>query len=290
MMKKREEYGMMNNMKEKGDFMSRPLLMDNHMHTTVSGDSRAPAEELCRSAVEKGFSIITFTDHCEVDKVPEDFNRMLVSLTQQLCTDMRCQFPQLTILFGTEIGQMVQFPRRAQQIVEEFPLDFVLASLHNTKGYDDFSAINYLDPAFNIAAMFEAHYREMLVMAQTGDFDSLAHLTYPFRYLANFPELTVDKNQFDDIIDEILKAVVARGKALEINTSGLRQKIGETLPGKKFLTRYRELGGELLTIGSDAHLPGDLGAGVEQGYALAQACGFTHIAYYRQRKPLLVKL
>ena len=68
------------------------------------------------------------------------------------------------------------------------------------------------------------------------------------------------------------------------------QKIGETLPGKKFLTRYRELGGELLTIGSDAHLPGDLGAGVEQGYALAQACGFTHIAYYRQRKPLLVKL
>lgn len=270
--------------------MDERLLMDNHMHTTVSGDSHAPAEELCKSAVEKGFSIITFTDHCEVDKVPADFNRMAVSLTQQLCTDMRYRFPQLNILFGTEIGQMVQFPQRAKYIAEEFPLDFILGSLHNTKGYDDFSAIDYLDPSFDIAGMFEAHYREMLTMAKSGDFDSLAHLTYPFRYLANFPELTVDKNQFDDIIDEILKTLVARGKALEINTSGLRQKIGETLPGKKFLSRYHDLGGELLTIGSDAHYPADLGTGIEEGYALIRACGFSHVAYYKERKPLFVKL
>ena len=68
--------------------------------------------------------------------------------------------------------------------------------------------------------------------------------------------------------EAILRQLAVKGLALEINTSGLRQKIGETLPGKKFLTRYRELGGELLTIGSDAHLPGDLGAGVEQLHVL----------------------
>ena len=87
-----------------------------------------------------------------------------------------------------------------------------------------------------------------------------------------------------------LVTLIANGKALEINTSGLRQPIGKTMPTENYVRRFRELGGEFLTLGSDAHFTEHVGAGIDEGYAIAESCGFEYVTYFENRKPVQVKI
>ena len=121
-------------------------------------------------------------------------------------------------------------------------------------------------------------------MAQWGRFHSLAHLTYPFRY---FPEdkRPADYRRWEDTIDAILKTIIQKSIALEINTSGLRQTIGKTLPDLPIIRRYRELGGEAITLGSDAHRPVDVAANIGDGLYLAKQAGFRYTTVYYDGKP-----
>ena len=95
---------------------------------------------------------------------------------------------------------------------------------------------------------------------------------------------------FSEIIDEILLTLIKNKTALEINTAGLRQPIGITSPDESIVRRYKELGGKLITIGSDAHYAEHLGAGIEQGYELALKCGFDKVAVYQGRTPTLIPI
>ena len=95
---------------------------------------------------------------------------------------------------------------------------------------------------------------------------------------------------FSEIIDEILQTLIRNGKSLEINTAGLRQPIGVTSPDESIVRRYKELGGKLITIGSDAHYAEHLGAGIEQGYELALKCGFDSVAVYQRRMPTMIPI
>ena len=97
-------------------------------------------------------------------------------------------------------------------------------------------------------------------------------------------------SEYSDIIDDILTAVIIRGKGIEINTSGLWQKYGKMFPDKDILRRYRELGGEILTIGSDAHCADDLGKGIEDGIAAAKEAGFDKIAVFKHREPMFIRI
>lgn len=96
--------------------------------------------------------------------------------------------------------------------------------------------------------------------------------------------------RYSEIIDEILITLIRSGKSLEINTAGLRQPIGVTSPDESIVRRYKQLGGEMITVGSDAHFAEHLGAGIEQGYELALRCGFDKIALYQNRTPTLVPI
>jgi len=142
----------------------------------------------------------------------------------------------------------------------------------------------------DLDAMFEEYLKELLTMVQWGGFDILAHLTYPLRYIVGENHRSLDIMRHSDLIEEILRQAAHSGKALEINTSGLRQPLGETLPPLPFVKRFRELGGEYVTIGSDAHYAEDLGKGISEGMITAQEAGFSHVTLFQSRTPLPIPI
>lgn len=113
---------------------------------------------------------------------------------------------------------------------------------------------------------------------------------YPLRYIVGEQHREVSYEVYKDRVDDILKALIEQNKALELNTSGLRQAIGKTMPCPTVIKRFKELGGKYLTIGSDAHRWADVGSGVEDGYQIAQNAGFDHITIFVNREPVLLPL
>ena len=138
--------------------------------------------------------------------------------------------------------------------------------------------------------LLRRYFSEVLQTARWNHFDSLAHLTYPLRYIKKKLGLDVDTGLFKDQIDLILRTLAINGKALEVNSSGLRQELGKTLPGREVIERFKELGGKYVTVGSDAHCCEDLASGVGEAYALLRGCGFTHYTVYEKHRPVLFEL
>ncbi|WP_087239220.1 histidinol-phosphatase HisJ family protein [Anaeromassilibacillus sp. An200] len=270
--------------------MLKMNLPDSHTHTLFSPDSEEPVEKLCAAAAEKGISHLTITDHCECNDFEKDSYGERIRGSFAAVKAQQGSFGKLQILCGVELAQPMQNPQAARKLLSSHAFDFVLGSIHAIRGKQDFYFLDYTsmdDPCALLDRYFE---EELELVRDWGDFDSLAHLTYPLRYLMGEYGVPVDLRRFSGIIDEIFRTLIRSGRALEVNTSGLRQKIGKLLPDREFLQRYRELGGKLVTIGSDAHKAADAGSGLEEGAAVLRSCGFAEIAVYEKRNPRLLPL
>ena len=195
---------------------------------------------------------------------------------------------KIRIYLGIELGQPTQDRKAAEEALSLGAYDFVLGSLHNLRGEQDFYFLKYNEE--NAPKLLNRYFEEMMELIEDDRFDSLAHLTYPFRYIAANPSLQITTAQYREQIDEVLNALVRNHKALEVNTSGLRQKIGVTLPDEAILRRFRELGGKYVTVGSDAHRWGDIGAGIEDAFRILQRCGYTHFTVYQKREPEMLPI
>ena len=157
----------------------------------------------------------------------------------------------------------------------------MLGSLHNL--IDDVDFYHYDFANADIRSLMDRYFAEVLDMVRWGRFHSLAHLTYPFRYIPEFRGKE-DYSPWQDAIDAIFRALAERGLALEINTSGLRQSMGRTMPDLPMIRRFKELGGERVTVGSDAHFPQDVGCNIADGLEIARQAGFRHIAAFHKGK------
>ena len=142
----------------------------------------------------------------------------------------------------------------------------------------------------DIDAILNEYFDEILKMIEWGNFDILAHLDYPIRYIVGVKKYPLDFSKFSGKVDEILKLLAEKNKALEINTSGLRQPLGRVLPGEDIVRRFKELGGEMVTVGSDAHFDYDVGAGVEEGMNIAKRCGFDSVTLFQHRTPIQIPI
>lgn len=199
------------------------------------------------------------------------------------------EYPGLDLRRGVELGQAILRPEAAERILAKPDIDFVLGSMHNDPQMGDYYYLHITDIAQG-QAMLETYFDSLLALSRTDYFDSLAHLTYPLRYMNARDGLGVSLEPFSDLIRQILQTLVHRGKALELNTSGYRNNAGEPLPGKEILAWYRELGGELITIGSDAHEPQHMAQGLTQGMELLRETGFRYLTLYRNRTPQQILL
>lgn len=264
-------------------------ILDMHVHTDNSFDGNHSAMFMCEAAEKAGLRSVTFTDHCEVDFYKErHFDQSDFHSFFEVSKARSAFMGKLLVNTGIELGQPTYDKETAEYIMKRFNYDQVIGSIHNLRDMPDFCELQYDD--YDIYKLLDEYFDEELELAEWGKFDTLAHLTYPLRYMVGDQGYEVDMNKFSDKVDAILKAVIKNGKALEINTSGYRQKIGRTMPDVDIVKRYKELGGELITLGSDSHFAEHVGAGIDRGMQLALDCGFNAIALFQQREPVLIPI
>ncbi|MDR1927315.1 MAG: histidinol-phosphatase HisJ family protein [Oscillospiraceae bacterium] len=267
-------------------------VLDLHTHTDNSFDGSHSATLLCEKAVEKGLRAVAFTDHVEMDFFREQhFDRTAQQSFFEIVRARSAFRGRLIVCAGVELGEPTYAPAEAEALLQHYSYDVVIGSIHNLRNKKDFWFLPYekYDDTM-IAALLREYFDELLALAQWGKFDILAHVTYPLRYICGEHGFAVDLRGYAAQIDAILEAAVKNQLALEINTSGLRQKLGKTMPEESIVRRFKALGGERITVGSDAHYAEHLGAGIEEGLALALRCGFNRTVLYQNREAVFVPI
>ena len=261
------------------------------MHTSHSFDGETGMEDMLRAAIAAGITVTAITDHAEMNEyVHGGFDAAIEASFAEASALAQKYSPQLRVACGVEMGQATQDFSAAEAMLAKHRFDFVLGSLHNLADETDFYFWDYDAMSdTEIHGKIQDYFNELTALVKWGRFHSLAHLTYPFRFIP--PERGLAGcGPWMDSVDEILRLLAQKGIALEINAGGLRSKIGETLPGTALLKRFRELGGEYITLGADAHKPADIGYGIDKGAAAARAAGFRHCAVYFGGTPEMMNL
>lgn len=279
-------------------------LIDCHTHTQFSVDSEADINKCAERASELGLAAYAITDHCECNAwYPEEhyadksvldaFNyRQNFYASVEAVAELKEKYSgRLNLICGVELGQILHDPEAAAIAASDERLDFIIGSVHQVLGEKDFYYIDYTSMSMDeIYDLLERYFKEIYQLSKSGIPDVIGHITYCLRYMKQRHNICPDISRFDDIIAEIFRELAQRGKGIEINTSGLRQGFGDTFPCLKYTKLFREMGGEIITLGSDAHTAEDIGKGIADGAETAKAAGFSHICYFKRRKPVFIEI
>ena len=271
-------------------------LYDNHNHSQFSFDGgRTSVGKTVNSAIGKGLAGVCFTDHCDFfvppmkakyeEYVPEVFD---VEARNAEIDKVNAKCPQDFHVFkGIEIGVQKSERDKIAAHLEKYSFDEIIASVHYLDDTDPFWGGYYEGKTWRYAY---GHYLETLYdeMVWLGDrFDIMGHYDYVTRY-APYPECSILYKDFPDILDSMLRYLAENGKALEINTKTYQDFKGRTpVLDKNILMRYRELGGEIISLGSDSHDADRVGFNFERTAALVSRCGFRYLAHFDKRKPVM---
>ena len=259
--------------------------LDNHVHTHFSMDSKEVMENVIKRAVNIGVKYLTFTDHLEYEdgKFTLDLNKYVETIyyySEKYKKD-------INLLTGIEIGYESNIKNKIDDIINKYPFDFVLCSTHSVDGKKI-----YKDDFFNGLNQKEAYNKYYQSIIDTTkefkSFDVYGHLDYIIRYGNYCTKALYD--DYKDILDEVLKSIINIGKGIEVNTSGYRYNLDTVHPNINVLKRYKELGGEILTIGSDAHKAIDICSGFDRTYEMLDYLGFKYVCLFEERKPKFVKV
>lgn len=269
-------------------------LADMHTHSLHSHDAHSTVFEMCEAELARGVSIFAVTDHYSAGESPAaaaEFQTILASLSD--VERARRQYgSRLEILRGIEIDNALVFPDAAKRAIANARYDVVLTSIHYipSGGYP-YSARDFTDtPEKEMLEMLAIYFDELAETALTADYDVLTHLTCPLRYMNGIFGRGIDLFQhgFEDRIRRVLRAVIDRGAALEVNTSSMFVKTPFLMPDEIILHMYAEMGGKFLTVGSDAHVAQNAALGLSDAYELLAKLGFRHLCFYRERQRFLL--
>lgn len=272
------------------------FLTDNHIHSTCSPDGHNTMAEMMKASYDAGVRYVCFTDHCDMD----DY---LTGEPDPCCFSFRDKMLEqyeealgekpedMTLCLGLELGESNHDPELAAKIASCEELDFVLGSLHNVKGSMDFYEMKYPDEEF-CRRLLDKYADELLELAALDCFDVMAHIGYPVRYIrkAGFtPDLTTRTH--GDKIEALLKKLIENGKGIEINCAGYRNKyLNNSVPTIDILRMYKDLGGEIITVGSDAHRTQQAGSGLDRGFDILRELGYKYVTVFENRKPKFLKI
>ena len=273
---------------------------DMHMHTWFSTDSEACPCDMADEAVRKGLKTICFTDHFDKDDLEWgeegifDVDAYFVEM-QKLQEEYA---GKLNIRIGIELGLRTYLKDYYEELTKKYPFDFVIGSVHNVPYKKDAEGnILYTDPAaeklFTDRTDKEAYRLMMettLENVRTSDcFQTLGHLDYVVRY-GKSREKEYSYTDYADIIDEILKLLIEKEKGLEVNSAGLKYGLPFAHPHPDVLKRFRELGGEIITIGADAHKPEHIAYDFAKAEEILKSCGFKYYTEFFEQKPVFKQL
>lgn len=258
---------------------------DLHTHSSFSSDSDEPLSEMVRAAAEKGLKTLCLTEHMDPDYPGGEFMLDTESYRKELLR-VRETTKDVELLFGVELGLMDYLAPKLENYSQSWDLDFIIGSSHLVDGKDPYYPEYFKDLGSKngILRYFESILANIRAMQC---FDVYGHLDYVVRYS---PEKSYEPREYGEITDEILRLLIGKGKGIEINTAGIKSGLGYVHPHEFILRRYKELGGEIITIGSDAHDRTRVAADFDKAEAALTAVGFTHYTIFRKRQPNFVKL
>ena len=261
------------------------FLCDYHTHTRFSfdGNPAATHDAMCRRALEVGLSEIAFTDHCDVNgEVEGYYDPYNASAAFAAMQEVKEKYKgRLNVVCGIELGNAAQYPQAARAVLDAHPYEFVIGSLHNLKDVPDFCLMNYGHMSDGlIRRLFDRALDETLEMVRFEGITTLGHLTYMHRYIT-LAGKKLDFKPYYDKITAVYDELIRRDIAMEINVSTLWKGLGISMPTMELLKLYKDHGGRLITVGSDAHAPENLGKAIRKGYAILETVGFHEVLTVR---------
>lgn len=257
-------------------------VIDYHMHTHFSGDSEANPREHVLKAIEMNLDEICFTDHRDFDYPIDSFELDVENYYQEI-QSLKEEFKdQIKIKWGIEMGLDLDHQEEIENLIQQYPFGFVIGSIHVIH-HTEF----YYGEFFKGKTKEQAHrefFEETLKCVKAFDcFNVLGHLDYIVRY-GPYEDKTVDHQKYQDIIDEIFKTLIQKGKGIEVNTSGYRDLKTCGFPNFEQVQRYYDLGGRIITIGTDSHTSDRVGENCLNVAKKYQEIGFDDVSTFTQRK------
>lgn len=262
-------------------------MVDYHIHSSISADCTVPMTKMAQAAKQAGLNEICFTEHIDLNLAegPDftvDFDAYCAAIQH-----VRAEFPELKIRMGIEAGLDTQTAPQMKAMLENRPLDFVIGSQHVVFGLDPY--YEHIWKQHSQTQIFGEYLRVSLESAtQLDDFDVMGHIGYVSKFCP-FDDKLLRYADYTDALDQLLKMLISKGKGIEINTNGLYMT-PSTMPEAAIVKRFFELGGEIVTVGSDAHYESVVGHAVPGTLEWLKSIGFRYICTFEKRQPIFLPL
>ncbi len=259
-------------------------LSDYHMHSKYSFDAVQTIEQAVEKAISMNINEICLTEHISFDPKDKSYNYFDFKDYEREINELSSKYTEkIKIKTGLEAGEIHLYNDEFNKYFCENRLDFIIGSVHNING----KGLNTNIRENGASATYENYFNEVLTLVNNSDFDVLGHLDLVQRYAFNVDGV-YNFNLHKDIIHEILKSVVSKGRGIEVNTSGLKHNL--LFPKIEILQMYKDLKGEIITVGSDSHNHDRVGENIENTYNLLKDIGFKYVFTFDNRRPYGITL
>lgn len=262
-------------------------MIDYHIHTSFSADCEVPMKRMAQAAKDSGITELCFTEHVDIDAPGETNFVADIAAYREEFLNVQKAFPQLNMRFGIEAGLWPDTFESTKAVLENQPFDYIIGSQHMVFGMDPYygDIWNY----YSQREIYDEYLRLCAVSAAAFDlYDVFGHIGYVGKFCP-YADKIVSYSSYSDVIDELLKTLVDKGKGLEVNTNGLIMT-PSTMPETRIIERFLELGGEIITIGSDAHRESIVGYAVPDTLRRLKAIGVRYVCAFDSRKPRFVPI
>ncbi len=266
-------------------------MLDYHIHSTFSPDANASMSSIIEKAIELNLKEICFTDHMDYDFEPSFDIEMKFEFEPKVylpkIEELKKKYQhEIKILAGIELGLQPHMITKAQVVIQRNQFDFVLGSVHNV-AKKDLTGENIL--VYSTNELWERYFKEMhYCIDKINGINSIGHFDVPKRYNEKFRSFNLVDHY--EQIEVIYKLMIEKEISLEINTAGFKYGLGDNNPSIDFIKMYKDIGGEMLTLGSDSHNVNQLGKGLEEALLVLRNLGFTYVNVYEKQVANQIKI
>lgn len=272
--------------------MEKIISWDCHMHSSFSADSQTSMEDMILGAISRGLEGICFTEHLDPDYPPTPDNQIfhleLDSYRDRLTSLKEKYRSRITVNFGIEYGLQPHLTEDFNSRLSQYPFDFVIGSSHVVHGYDPYYGQFF--EGRSETDCYREYFESILENLKFfSGIDVYGHIDYIVRYGPG-KNRDYSYERYQDVLDEILRTLIHKGIGIELNTGGYHYGLGEPNPCRSVIRRYHELGGEIITIGADAHSTDKIAFAFDRASEVLRDCGFRYYTVFSQRKPRFLSL
>lgn len=266
------------------------MIADMHTHSEYSHDSECSIEEMCMAQIQNGTNIMAVTDHADIYLCSDSDIYSSIANSCKAAQKLNQKYnDKIRILTGVEMSEGFWFPEYSQKMRELCDYDVIIGSVHSvrwetlTMPYSriDFSKLGEAE----LYKYLDAYFDDVITMIETEDFDVLAHLTCPLRYITGKYKRKINLECFNQKIKMVLSLIIKKEIALEVNTSSY-DILNDFMPSRELIKEYYNMGGRLITLGSDAHARENASLNFQEALKYIKTVGFDKLYYFQNRKPI----